>query len=203
MNKDQNLNTIKECFDMILSGDKEDSRLAARKVGKLLHSAQSGRNKYDDIKDIVNSAPGNYAIISEDWRQENFVAAVSVIYFLHDRGKEPDFLFPWFFRLLQHPRGNIRYAAVRMIANETGPLTYHLRFPGEELEELKPERADRILRALYISLNELSAASWEPKYKRYKYIDSLPAGPYKSVQMVLAELEDLCGREYMERFIID
>src|SRR3989344_3761031 len=124
------MNTIKECFDTILRGDKEKSRLAARGVRKLMYSSSaSGREKYDEIADLVRTAPENYARISEDWRQENFVMAVSVIYFLHDRENQPDFLFPWLFQLLQHPNGYIRYAAVKMISHEIGPLTYHLRFP--------------------------------------------------------------------------
>src|SRR3989338_1611081 len=124
------MNTIKECFDIILRGNEEKSRLAARGVRKLVYSSSaSGREKYEEIAALVRTAPENYARISEDWRQENFVMAVSVIYFLHDRENQPDFLFPWLFQLLQHSNGYIRHAAVKMISHEIGPLTYHLRFP--------------------------------------------------------------------------
>lgn len=194
------MNTIKECFDIILSGNKKDSRLAARRVRKLLYSSQGDRKKFDMIKVIVNGAPGEYAKISEDWRQENFVMAVSVIYYLHDRESQPDFLFPWLFQLLQHADGYIRHAAVKMISHEIGPLTVHIRFPDHKpgyFGKLMPEQANNILHSLFLYLNDLSAALWQPKYKRYKYIDSLPASPYKSVQMVLAELEEDCGQEYM------
>lgn len=192
--KSTTMNTLKECFDVILHGDENDSRLAARMVRKLLYSS-AGRDKYEDIKNLVNTASGDYAKISEEWRQENFAVAVSVIYFLHDKEGQPDFLFSWLFQLLQHSNGVIRYAAVRMLTNEIGPLTYHIRCPGDKpffREKLKPEQADRILYSLFASLNGLLSALWQPKYKRYKYIDSLPASPYKSVQMVLAELEDSC-----------
>jgi len=164
-----------------------------------LYGEQGKRDKFRDIKDIVNSAPGNYTIITEDWRQENFVLAVSVIYYLHDKEAQPDFLFPWLLPLLKHPRGNLRYAAAKMIMNELGPLTVHIRFPGKKsyTKDLAPEKADAILRSLFISLNNLLGIMHERKYNRYKYVDSLPASPYKSVQMVMAEMEDLCGREYM------
>lgn len=196
------MNTIKECFDIILIGNEKDSRLAARQVRKLLYSSHGDREKFDMIKAIVKGAPDEYAKISEDWRQENFVMAVSVIYYLHDRESHPDFLFPWFFQLLQHPNGYIRHAAVKMISNEIGPLTVHIRFPGKRSftrEKLTPERADNLLRSLFISLNGLLTALWLPKYKRYKYINSLPASPYKSVQMVLAELEEDCGQKYIDQ----
>lgn len=193
------IDSIKECFDVILSGDKDDSRLAARRVRKLLYSSQGEKDKYQDIKNIINEAPDKYAEISEDWRQKDFVVAVSVIYYLHDREEQPDFLFPWLFQLLQHSDGTIRYAAVRMLSNELGPLTVHIRVPGHKSDKLKPEQADNILHALFVSLNGLLSVLWEPKYKRYKYIDSLPPSSYKSVQMVLAEMEELCGRKYTGR----
>ncbi len=196
--KIEDIKTIKECFDVILSCDKEESRLAARRVRKLLYSSQGERDKYQDIKNIVNEAPDKYAEIIEEWRQEDFVVAVSVIYYLHDREEEPDFLFPWFFQLLQHSNGTIRYAAVRMLSIELGPLTVHIRVPGHKSDRLRPEQADRILKSLFISLHGLMTALWEPKFKRYKYVDSLPTGPYKSVQMVLAKMEEYCGKKYLD-----
>ena len=195
------MNTIKKCFNTILRGDKEKSRLAARVVRKLVYSSSaSDREKYDEIAALVRTAPENYAHISEEWRQENFVMAVSVIYFLHDKEHQPDFLFPWFFQLLQHSNGYIRHAATRMVIHEIGPLTYHIRFPDEKQRysnKLTPENADRILFSLFINLDKLMSILWQPKYEKYKYIDSLPASPYKSVQMIMFEFEDSCGRKYI------
>jgi hypothetical protein len=198
------MNTIKECFDIILRGNEEKSRLAARWVRKLVYSSSApGREKYDEIVALVKTAPENYARISEDWRQENFVMAVSVIYFLHDKGNQPDFLFPWLFQLLRRPNGYIRHAAVKMITHEIGPLTYHIRFPGEKssFHEFSPAQADTILYSLFASLNSLLSALWQPKYKKYKYINSLSPSPYKSVQMILADLEDSCGKQYIDRLV--
>ena len=199
------MNSLPECFNTILTSDRESSRAAARQVRKLVYSSANGRAKYDDIKRLINSAPSEYAQIlaSEGWRQENFVMAISVMYFLHDKESQPDFLFSWLFKLLQHEDGYIRHAAVRMIENELGPLTYHIRFPGEKLsfrhEKLSPGLADDILYQLYANLTTLMNDLWKPAYKRYKYIHSLPTGPYKSVQMIFGDLRDDCGDKYMEQ----
>lgn len=193
------MDTIKKCFEIILKGSQSDSRLAARRVRNLVYSAQGGRDKYQDIENIINDAFEKYAAISEEWRQENFVMAISVIYFLHDKDEHPDFLFPWLFQLLQHQNGYIRHAAVRMFENEIGPLTVHLRCPEYKQNKLKSEKSDEILRTLYKSLHGLMPFLWKPEYKKFKYIDSLPACPYKSVQMVLAKLEDSCGKECLDR----
>lgn len=190
------INTIKDCFETISYGEKEESRLAARKVSKILYSSSvENKEKYDDIRKIIESASDEYFKISEDWRRENFVVAISVIYFLHNKKEEPDFLFPWFFQLLQHSNGIIRYASVRMIIFELGSLSAHIRISDYKSEKLKPKQADDILYALFIGLNELINMLWEPKFKKYKYISSLPASPYKSVQMVLASMEEHCGQK--------
>ncbi len=194
------MKTFAELFDTILTADKDSSRKAAREIRKLVYSSRDG-GKYKDITSIIENAPVEYVKIVEDWRQENFVMAISVMYFLHSRENQPNFLFPWLFKLLQYENGNIRHAAVRMFGNELGPLTYHIRFPGKKssFRELSPGLADRILFGLFANLNNLAIALWKPAYKKYKYISTLPHGPYKSVQMVLSSLEDGCGKEHMAR----
>jgi len=197
-NKTTTTKTFTELFEIILTGDKDDSRKAAREVRKLLHSSHNG-GKYDDIKKIIENAPDEYVKIAEEWRQENFVVAVSVLYFLHNEESQPDFLFPWLVHLLQHEKGNIRYAAVRMLENELGPLTVHIRCPEYKQSKAKSEQSDFILSNLFISLNILLADLWKPVYKKYKYVDSLLVCPYKSIHMVLSKLEDDCGEEYLKQ----
>lgn len=189
------MGTLVKCFKLILTGDKETSRMAARKVRKLVYGSSGDRDKYDGIKELINSSSSEYAKISEAWRQENFVIAISIMYFLHDRESHPDFLFPWLYQLLQHENGNIRHAAVRMCEHELGPLTYHIRFPGKEsgYSGLSREQSDRILFGLRSNLESLAASSYKPSYRRYKYIDSLPSGTYKSVQHILSCLDDYCS----------
>ena len=199
------MKTFSEYFKIILTGDRDVSRLAAREVRKLLYSSQGGDDKYKEIKNLVNNAPDEYAKISEEWRQENFVVAISVIYFLHSKENQPDFLFPWLFQMLLHENGYIRHAAVRMTEHEIGPLTVYIRVPDYEKrfgsQELTPEQADAILYSLFVSLNLLMNTLWQPKYKKYKYVSSLPSGPYKSVQMVFGRLEEDCGQEHVDRLI--
>ena len=192
--------TFTELFDVILTGNKDDSRKAARDVRKLLYGGSSIDGKYDDIKTIIENSPKKYVNIREDWREENFVVAVSVLYYLHDRESQPDFLFLWLFYLLQRQNGNVRYAATRMLENELGPLTVHIRCPDEKFGNLlKQEQADLILLNLFITLNNLLAELWKPAFKKYKYVSSLPVSPYKTIQTVLCRMADDCGKEYMEQ----
>ncbi len=193
------MSAFSELFNTIVTADREASRKAAREVRKLVYSSGDD-TKYQEIISIIENAPAEYAQINEGFRQENFVIAVLVMYFLHNRDDQPDFLFPWLFELLLHENGNIRHAAVRMIGHEIGPLTYHLCFPGEVIRhrDLNPELADKMLLKLFAGLSHLSYESWKPDYKKYRYIDSLPSCTYKSVQIILSELEFDCGEEYVK-----
>ena len=194
------MNTFTECFKTILTGEKVESRKAARQVRKLLYSSSNDRSKYEDIRPLINKAPEEYANISEDWRQDNFVMAISVLYFLHHRESEPDFLFPWLFDLLQHDNGYIRHAAVRMFDNELGPLTYHIRCPDRQHNQSRADKANQILFQLYCNLQDLINDLSKPCFNRYKLIASLPTGPFKSIQMVMSQLREDCGEEHMKDF---
>ena len=188
------MKTFTEAFNTILTADEETSRQAAREVRKLVYSSDENE-KYKCIASIIENAPAEYIKIVENWRQENFVMAISVMYFLHNRKNQPDFLFPWLFQLLQHKNGNIRHSAVRMIEHELGSLTYHIRFPGEKISrrEPSPEQADRIIFGLRTNLNNLATSFWKDSYRKFKYLDRLPSGTYKSVQLILSFLDDYCG----------
>ena len=127
-NKPKSTKTFIKLFDIILIENKEKSRKAAREVRKFLYqSSLDYKSKFNEIKSIIENAPEEYRSIVEDWRQENFVVAISVLYFLHNKEDQPDFLFPWLFHLLLDKNGNTRQSAVRMIENELGPLTVHIR----------------------------------------------------------------------------
>ena len=101
MNEIGEIKDFHALFKVILTGNKDESRLAARATKKLLYSSR-GNSK--EIRKIIDSAALVYKDITEEFRQENFVMAISVMYFMHDREAEPDFLFPWFFQLLQHKK---------------------------------------------------------------------------------------------------
>jgi hypothetical protein len=193
-------NILAELFKTILTADKDASCKAARAVRKKVYAADEG-NKYEMITSIIDKAPEGYNKIIEDWRQENFVMAISVMYFLGTKKVQPDFLFPWLIELIQHKNGNIRHASIRMFEIEFGPLTYHIRISGEKTSSLyiSPEQNDHILLTLYVTINNLMSEFWKPEYKRYKYISSLPTGVYKSLQILLNRLEDLCGKEYLDQ----
>ena len=190
---------IKECFNVILEGDKVASKKASRKAHKIISMMK--RPDYDYLIEMVMDSPHQYMSISESWRQENFVMAISSTFFLVDEAQHGH-LFPWLFQLLQHDNGNIRYAAVRMFENCFGPMTYHIRFPDDP-EQYKDYRIDStLLKELFMSLNGLLSVYWDARYEQYEYINSLPSSQYKSIQMALVTLEDMCGEGFFDNEIL-
>ena len=191
------MNNLIECFNIILNGEKETSKLATKSVRKLIYTVN---NRDDDqaILKIVNNAPFEYAKIQEDWRQENFVKALSVIDHIYTKEKNYDILLPWMFQLLQHENGNIRFSVVKIFEFDIAYLSYHLRCEKEEKDKLKSEDADKVLHNLFLNLDHLITSLWKPIYDKYQYIDLMPASPYKSVQMVISVLIDFCGEDYFD-----
>ncbi|NCS32714.1 plasmid pRiA4b ORF-3 family protein [bacterium] len=190
---------LEELFHSILNDPKEDSRVASLAVRKYLYNSQEGVEKFKEIKKVLDTAPAVYAKITDDFRKEYFVRAVSTLYFLHDLENESDFLFPWLFELIQNPNGNIRYAAVRMFVTTLGPLTYFRRFPDHHKTEensvikakaLKPEKTEQILIALTLRLWEIANDTRKLAYKKVRYVQDLPSSIHKSVQLVIATIED-------------
>jgi len=77
--------TFTELFKTILIADKDQSCKATRQVRKFLYSSQGGgKNEFKEIQKIIQDAPGEYAEISDGWRQENFVTRTSSV-----RGRHP------------------------------------------------------------------------------------------------------------------
>lgn len=62
INKTMSSKTLIELFAVILTGNKDDSRNAAREVRKVLYSSRDS-GKYESIKKIIENAPKEYVHI--------------------------------------------------------------------------------------------------------------------------------------------
>jgi hypothetical protein len=193
--------SYKKLFQIILKAEKEKSRQASKDVRKKMYKTNDDKPSFDEISNLIKEAPKTFDSIKENWRKENFVKAISVIYFLRDLTEEPDHFFPWFFTLLENESGIIRQATVRMINIELGPLTVHIRCPESKhwSRKFSVETADLILRGLFICLYKLLHKYWKKSYENHKYINTLPPSPYKSVQIILRDMEYLCGEKYLKQ----
>src|SRR3989338_1321223 len=99
-------------------------------------------------------------------------------------------------KLIYSSRDGGKYKDIAsIIENALGALTYHIRFPGEKssLHKFSSKQADQIIFGLRTNLNNLMASSWKNSYKKFKYIDRLPSGTYKSIQLILSVLDDYCS----------
>jgi hypothetical protein len=192
---------IKQIFEEIINGDKKKSTEACRGLRKFVYSRQGEKNKYDGIQKIIDNAPETYKNLLNEWQQENFVLGISIIYFLRETKNKVDYLFDWLYKLLEHSNGIIRYSAIKMLEHDLGSLTVHTRHPGHTSDEVKPKKAEEILFLMFNTLNHLSNKYFLPKYKKFKYVQSLPASSYKSIQMVLGTLDDYCGDKFFTKIV--
>jgi hypothetical protein len=182
--------TIKEAIEIILHGNELEAKKVSKTMRKLVYFGDSG--KYEEIKEVIEDVLKVYPTIQEEWRREIYISAISIMYFLHDKyDKKPDYFFPLLLSLLENPNGTIRYCAYKMLVHDLGPLTVHLRIPDYEKSELDKYIAISILSKLHKDLMILHDKYFDKKYKKYKYVQDLPASTYKTVEMALYELDDM------------
>ncbi len=89
------------------------------------------------------------------------------MYFLHHKESNPNFFLPFLLGLLENENGKIRYCAYKMISNDLGPLTVHLRHPGSTSDKISVEKAEEVLFAIHSALEYLIQKHYDKKYKKY------------------------------------
>ncbi len=129
---------LKEAYQKILYGTESEAKKAWQGMRKLVYSG--GNGKYDEIKKELEKVKENYKNIVEDWRREFYISSISIMYFLHHKESNPNFFLPFLLGLLENENGKIRYCAYKMISNDLGPLTVHLRHPGSTSDKISVEK---------------------------------------------------------------
>lgn len=185
--------TIKDIIQKIEKGDKREQKAAKneleqfweqnkgdKKTTKIfLKEMEKGIKNFDAIKNVDNQVAFVFAL---KW----FLLAADPSY-IEDRW--PD-LKNFVLKMLQHKSGRVRYAMVRI----TFYLTISLRLFNLDGGKLSPKQKKMIAkhRLLFCELVEeveqLIEKYFEPKFRKYKYIQSLPPSIYKSLQMFWNEL---------------
>ncbi len=186
-------NYIKNLIQIIKTGAPDEVKVAQKQVKKF----------YDDVY-IPQRETGKRAFrifLEEIKTFEQIKDANHQAYFintlkwpLYAIGYENFDVFAKFFlRYIQHPSGKIRQAIIKAVDYLIFDLTlgidgnyYHEEKSKEEIKKIADR--DKIRFGLFVTIIErLEEKYYEPKFKRYKYISSLPVGVYKSLQILIVE----------------
>lgn len=195
-------NHIKNLIQIIRTGMPAEVKVAQKQVKKFWHDVyipqrEIGRQAFRVFLDEIKT----FEQIKDADHQAYFINTLK--WPLYAIGYENFDVFARFFlRYIQHPSGKVRQAIIRavdyLIFDLTLDMNRNYQHKGKSKEALKKIIArDRMRFGLFVITTErLEEEYYEPKFKRYKYISSLPAGVYKSLQILM--MEELLRSEYYE-----
>lgn len=108
---------------------------------------------------------------------------------------------------IQHPSGKIRQAVIHATEYLMLNISVDLRHVGEKEKDLSPHLKELVLKNkmrfgyFVMEVEALIDQYHEPRFKRYKYVSSLPTGVYKSLSKLITEV--LLRSEFYEKLYQD
>lgn len=194
---------LKNLIQIITTDSPAEVKLAQKQVEKFWHDfyiphREEGRLAFAVFWEEIE----NFEQIKDAEHQAYFINTLK--WPLYAAGEENfEFIAEFFLKYIQHPSGKIRQAIIRAadyliygLILDAGRYHRDLVKPGVNLQELVA-RDKRRFGILVMIAERLAEKYFEPKFKRYKYISSLPAGVYKSLEIFIAE--NLLRSEYYEK----
>jgi len=184
---------LKEFLDIIKTGSPLEVKKAQKAIESYWHriyipNRERGRAGFEIFLDEIKQ----FDKIVDDNHRMYFISSLKWAFW-----SIGDFYFDIFagfvLKAIQHPSGKVR----RNIVSTSDILLHGLALPdghrplqlGEtENDRKKREKVDLIkFGTLVLQVENLIKLYFEPKYKRYKYVSSLPPGIYKSLNQLLTE----------------
>lgn len=195
-------NPLKNLIEIIKTGSREKVNEAQKQVEKFWHEVyipkrEKGKRafsifleeikKFDEIKDVdhqsyfINTLKWPFWSIGEEYFEEwvEFVL-----------------------KYIQHPSGKIRQAIIRAADYLVMDITLDLKFDFNKKKVGKAEKQrirknkNRFGNFVFV-VEKLLRIYEEPRFRRYKYIGSIPPSIYKSLQKLMVEI--LLRSEYYKK----
>ena len=198
-------NPLKNLIEIIKTGRPEEVKRAQKEIEKFwqdfyIPNRKEGKKafsifleeikKFDEIQDIdhrtyfINTLKWPFWAIGEEYFEE-----------------WADFVLKY----IQDPSGKIRQAIVQASEYLITDLLLDLKFINKK--NLSPEIKQKVQKNrerfgnFVDAIEELLEKYYEPKFRRYKYITSMPPSVYKSLQKLL--VENLLRSEYYENIYFE
>ncbi|MBU2541936.1 hypothetical protein KJ785_00030 [Patescibacteria group bacterium] len=190
-------NILIKLLETIKNGSPVEVKSAQKEVEKFWHNVyiperEKGREafkifleelkNFESIKDIDHQC---YFINTLKWP----LYAIGEEYF----GKWADF----FLNYIQHPSGKIRQAVIRAVDYLLMDIVEGLGPHDKKVVYDKHNKSMNYFCNFACILENLLAKYDEPRFKKFKYISSMPASVYKSLQILMTEI--IFRSEYYEK----
>ncbi|HZE86970.1 MAG TPA: hypothetical protein VE090_02065 [Methylomirabilota bacterium] len=183
---------IKKLIEIVKTGDRQGVKKAQRAIESAWHNyyiphRKEGKKAFEVFLDEVKT----FDQIQDIDHQAYFISSLKWAFWTI--GEE--YFETWaefVLKCIQHPSGKIRQAVIHIADVLVTSLDVYV----FNKKETKTEEEKRMIREtinlqrfgrLVMSVEDLVQHYYEPKYKRYKYVSSMPIGVYKSLQILITE----------------
>ncbi len=191
---------LRECIEKIKTGSKEEIKLANKALEKIWDDFDRESADQKEFLEMFISEFGNFEAIKNESNKIAFIGSLKYAFMSvdqDDRNFEACARFVLY--CMTNPSGHIRQAMIHVGIY----LIHFLRASfsdfrkNEQDEKLILKNQERIGKFI-TELDAMLEHFYERKYKRFKYISSLPPSAYKSLEILRNQL--LCSEYYQKIF---
>jgi hypothetical protein len=188
---------LQKLIDIIKSGSPSDVKLAQKEIEKIWHdTCRYDKDRKESVFCIFLEELKSFPQIKDVDHQAYFINTLKwPLYFIGEKyfSDWSDFILTY----IQHPSGKVRQAIIRVsdyllidLQMDFKHASMILKNKDLKHQDIKDIVADdkKKFGDFVLAIENLVSRYYEPRFKKYKYVDSLPISVYKSLQMLLVEL---------------
>lgn len=198
-------NEFKQLIDIVKNGSTIEVKVAQKKIEKIFNALEIPRRKNKDLFLFFVDEIKNFDKIKDIDHQYYFINTLKYPFIVLGGENFEDWT-EFILKLIQHSSGKIRQAAINAVdwlvlmnLNLDLSDTWYKKSTNENKKQTlnDRERFGNFVLKIENLLDEYHLS----KYNRYKYVDSLPVGIYKSLNKLI--FERLLRTEYQEKVYLD
>ena len=191
---------LEEWIEKIKTGNRDETKLANKKLEQIWHDFDRESNDRKEMLEVFISEFGNFEAIKTESNKIAFIGSLRHVFMIadqDDRNFEACARFVLY--CMENPSGHIRQAMIHSSVYLIMFLRLSIREGREDGQDKEiilknKERFGKFLTELESMLEHF----YDKKYKRFKYISSLPPSAYKSLEILRNQL--LCSEYYQKIF---
>lgn len=193
-------NQLKNFIEIIKTGNRADVREAQKQIEKYwsdvyIPHRKEGRKAFEIYLDEIR----DFEKIKDIDHQAYFISTLKWPFWVIGEEHFEEWA-AFILKYIQHDSGKIRQAVIYTADYLVIDITHDLLFDNNQIKGRDKERIEENKKRfgeLVLNVEELIGKYDDPRYRRYKYISSMPAGVYKSLQKLITEV--LLRTEHYEK----
>ncbi len=181
-------NPLKKYIDKIKTGKKEEIKEAQKQIEKYWHEVYiPDRPRGEKEFSVFVEEIKNFDKIQDIDRKAKFISTLKWPFLVIGREYFEDFS-EFILKYIQHPSGKIRQAVINVCFYLVIQVTWGVKGGDKECFFDEEKKKNIMLFGRFVDKAEaLLEKYYEPRFRPYKYISSLPPSVYKSLQKLIIE----------------